>query len=104
MGYGHAGLEKYPYNREVAGARNMQGVRASVTLFDKQNKEDGMIFFINDQYLHEANIAEYKALTGTPPPPPPSPQTELVDLDPWLSYTQARPRSLLSPSASSPTS
>lgn len=65
---GGEGLEQYPYNRELSNVKDLQGVRAMITLFDEEGMEEGIIYFVNDEYLRSVPVNEYPALPGMPPP------------------------------------
>jgi hypothetical protein len=67
---GGEGLEQYPYNRELSNVKDLQGVRAMITLFDEEGVEEGIIYFVNDEYLRSVPVNEYPALPGMPPTPP----------------------------------
>ncbi|ELR19718.1 uncharacterized protein ACA1_200150 [Acanthamoeba castellanii str. Neff] len=61
---GQHGLEQYPYNRELSNVKDLQGVRAMITLFDEEGMEEGIIYFVNDEYLRSVPVNEYPALPG----------------------------------------
>lgn len=62
-------MEQYPYNRELANVKDLQGVRAMITLLDDHDMEEGIIYFVNDEYLRSVPVNEYPALPGIAPPP-----------------------------------